>query len=405
MTIFNPSAEAAVTPESSTPDSSRNRYQAQQLPALLSALQAKRVSGVLRLHATVNHRHRQTLLVLNQGHLIYGGFALPTTADIAALLKDQIGGEWLKMAISTSLEQGGSQITPHALLNRLVSMHLVSWENVAGLLLDQVAIAIEPFIAYPGHFSLKLEPQSVILSESSGLAGFSLEQVVRQLKQRQALWESLHLLLEGMETIPHLSSKAQQWLPRAESNPVEVAGIPLEKLLRWVDGQQSIVDFASTQGRDPLRVACELLPAFQAGWLVTDREATSAELQATILAVDDSELMRQLIQRVLGDRYRVLLAGTAIEALGILDKEPVEILLLDVTMPGIDGLELCRSIRGMSKFKNLPIVMVTAKDGFFDKVKGRMAGASEYLTKPFDSEQLQQLVGHYIQTHQDRSLP
>ena len=65
-------------------------------------------------------------------------------------------------------------------------------------------------------------------------------------------------------------------------------------------------------------------------------------------------------------------------------------------MPEIDGLELCRTVRSIPQFRDLPIIMVTARDGFFDKVKGKFAGSSDYLTKPFDAEQLRQIVAKYI---------
>jgi twitching motility two-component system response regulator PilG len=64
-------------------------------------------------------------------------------------------------------------------------------------------------------------------------------------------------------------------------------------------------------------------------------------------------------------------------------------------MPEIDGLELCRTIRNLPQFQQLPIIMVTAKDSFFDKVQGRLAGATEYLTKPFEASQLLQLVHRF----------
>jgi twitching motility two-component system response regulator PilG len=65
-------------------------------------------------------------------------------------------------------------------------------------------------------------------------------------------------------------------------------------------------------------------------------------------------------------------------------------------MPGVDGLELCRTVRSLPQFHELPIIMVTARDGVFDKVQGRLAGATEYLTKPFDSERLRQVVGNFL---------
>ncbi|MBO0348926.1 response regulator [Phormidium pseudopriestleyi FRX01] len=121
---------------------------------------------------------------------------------------------------------------------------------------------------------------------------------------------------------------------------------------------------------------------------------------ATILAVDDSIVMQDLVKRALAQDYRVLVADNAVDALSMIYHEQVSILLLDVSMPGIDGLELCRTVRNIPQFQELPIVMLTARDGLFDKVQGRLAGATEYLTKPFDAAQLRQVVGNFINSNQ-----
>ncbi len=120
---------------------------------------------------------------------------------------------------------------------------------------------------------------------------------------------------------------------------------------------------------------------------------------ATILAVDDSVVMQDLVKRALAQDYRVLVADNAVDALSMIYHEQVAILLLDVSMPGIDGLELCRTVRNIPQFQELPIVMLTARDGLFDKVQGRLAGATEYLTKPFDAAQLRQVVGNFINSN------
>lgn len=118
----------------------------------------------------------------------------------------------------------------------------------------------------------------------------------------------------------------------------------------------------------------------------------------TIMAVDDSVVMQNLVKRALEDNYRVLVADNAVDALSLIYHEPIAVLLLDVSMPGIDGLELCRTVRNLPHFQNLPIIMLTARDGLFDKVQGRLAGATEYLTKPFETEQLRQLVRKFAST-------
>lgn len=120
---------------------------------------------------------------------------------------------------------------------------------------------------------------------------------------------------------------------------------------------------------------------------------------ATILAVDDSVVMQDLVKRALAQDYRVLVADNAVDALSMIYHEQVSILLLDVSMPGIDGLELCRTVRNIPQFQELPIIMLTARDGLFDKVQGRLAGATEYLTKPFDAAQLRQVVGNFINSN------
>lgn len=112
-----------------------------------------------------------------------------------------------------------------------------------------------------------------------------------------------------------------------------------------------------------------------------------------------------MVKRALEDNYRVIVTDNAVDALTIIYHEPVSLLLLDVTMPGIDGLELCRTVRSLPQFQELPIVMLTARDGLFDKVQGRMAGATEYLTKPFDAEQLNQVVSQFISEETSESPP
>jgi len=124
--------------------------------------------------------------------------------------------------------------------------------------------------------------------------------------------------------------------------------------------------------------------------------SASVSTTQTILAVDDSTVMQELIKRALTSEYRVLVADNAVDALALIYHQPISVLLLDVSMPGVDGLELCRTLRSLPQFSELPIVMLTARDGAFDRVQGRLAGATEYLTKPFDAEQLRQVVKNFI---------
>ncbi|MFM6192719.1 MAG: PleD family two-component system response regulator [Planktothrix sp.] len=115
---------------------------------------------------------------------------------------------------------------------------------------------------------------------------------------------------------------------------------------------------------------------------------TSVKSRNTILAVDDSIPMQTLIKQLLEKHYQLILVNNTIEALIVLHEEAIDLMLLDVSLPGMDGLELCRILRGIPSFSQLPIIMLTARDQIQDQVTGRLSGATEYITKPFCGEQL-----------------
>lgn len=123
---------------------------------------------------------------------------------------------------------------------------------------------------------------------------------------------------------------------------------------------------------------------------------SSEPLKPTVLSVDDSLIMQQMIKRALGDHYTVLLADNAVDALSVIYHEHIAGLLLDISMPGIDGLELCRTVRSLPQFKTLPIIMITARSSEQDKHEGKQAGATAYLTKPFNPKELRALIEQLV---------
>ncbi|MEG3587183.1 MAG: response regulator transcription factor [Actinomycetota bacterium] len=105
-----------------------------------------------------------------------------------------------------------------------------------------------------------------------------------------------------------------------------------------------------------------------------------------ILVVEDDERIRTAVRLALEkEGWEVLEAASGEEALEIFQNQKCDIVLIDIMLPGIDGFEVCRSIRKMS---DLPIVMVTARDDTHDVVAGLEAGADDYLTKPFAPKEL-----------------
>src|SRR6476469_5817574 len=108
-------------------------------------------------------------------------------------------------------------------------------------------------------------------------------------------------------------------------------------------------------------------------------------MTARVLVVDDILANVKLLEaRLQAEYFEVLTANSGQQALDILARESVDVVLLDVMMPGMDGFEVCRRIKGSPKTMHVPVVMVTALDQASDKVQGLEAGADDFITKPVD---------------------
>ncbi|OLP58460.1 PleD family two-component system response regulator [Xaviernesmea oryzae] len=112
-------------------------------------------------------------------------------------------------------------------------------------------------------------------------------------------------------------------------------------------------------------------------------------MTARILVVDDVPANVKLLEaRLMAEYFEVLTAADGYEALAICDKVSVDIVLLDVMMPGIDGFEVCERLKANSRTAHIPVVMITALDQPSDRVRGLQAGADDFLTKPVNDLQL-----------------
>ena len=108
--------------------------------------------------------------------------------------------------------------------------------------------------------------------------------------------------------------------------------------------------------------------------------------QINILVVDDEKEIADLVEIYLvSDGYKVFKADSAIAGLEILEKEDIHMVLLDIMMPGMDGLEMCKKIR---ENNNIPIIMLSARSTDLDKILGLGTGADDYVVKPFNPLEL-----------------
>jgi two-component system, chemotaxis family, chemotaxis protein CheY len=118
-----------------------------------------------------------------------------------------------------------------------------------------------------------------------------------------------------------------------------------------------------------------------------------------ILVVEDSPSMRNLVREVLDrDGYEVTESRNGREALDVLDRVAPDLVITDVNMPELDGLALLRRIRGLPSFRFTPVLILTSESAVDMRESGRAAGATGWLVKPFDPDQLRLVVAQVLGT-------
>jgi twitching motility two-component system response regulator PilG len=123
-------------------------------------------------------------------------------------------------------------------------------------------------------------------------------------------------------------------------------------------------------------------------------QADSAGLK--VLVIDDSNTIRRSAEIFLKQGgYEVLLAEDGFDALSKVNDHDPDLIFCDILMPRLDGYQTCALIKKSVRFNSTPVVMLSSKDGLFDRARGRMVGSDEYLTKPFTKDSLLKTVGLY----------
>ncbi|WP_250123043.1 response regulator [Chroococcidiopsis sp. CCMEE 29] len=233
------------------------------------------------------------------------------------------------------------------------------------------------------------------------LTTFEISSLVRKIMKQVQEWKQLH---------PHIQSPSQclaiadfiqlrQALPEATANNLE----------HWADGKTSLRQLARYLNRDILTVAKAIYPFVKHGWIQLHYPAMSATTKPKglqlapeakipyIVCIDDGSVICKAVESTLKlHGYEAIGCNNPLEALSLVFQFKPDLILCDIVMPELDGYELCAMLRRSSIFRQTPIIMLTAKDLFIDRVKARMVGATDYLTKPFADSELLMLIEKHL---------
>ena len=115
-----------------------------------------------------------------------------------------------------------------------------------------------------------------------------------------------------------------------------------------------------------------------------------------VMVIDDSKTIRRTAETLLKkEGFEVVTATDGFEALSLIADHQPDLILLDIMMPRLDGYQTCALIKHHRVFRHTPVIMLSSKDGLFDRARGRVVGSNNYITKPFTREEILSVIEQY----------
>ncbi len=225
------------------------------------------------------------------------------------------------------------------------------------------------------------------------LASFAISPLMAQMAKQIQQWKYFH---------PHIQSPDQTIVVGDTDQLMTLLPEKLSRpLLFWANHQTSLRQLARYLHRNLPTVARSLYPYIEKGilHLVMPPSVPPDELNTPshIVCIDDDKTVGHQVELFLSHYgYQVTIISDPLVAIAELFKIQPDLILCDITMPALDGYEMCGMLRQSRLFRHTPIVMLTGKEAFLDRVMARMVGATDYLTKPFGEQELSVLLETYL---------
>lgn len=247
---------------------------------------------------------------------------------------------------------------------------------------------------------LSLRQGSFIFQQDVALApqltSWEITPLVAKITHQLQEWKQLYPYIQSPEQLPILSPTvhSRSSLPKTTVN----------KLKQWADGQKSLRQLSRYLDRDILTVAKTIYPYIQQGWLkLTYPQNTSTEIPVVnqqkmkILCVCPSQSIGETVESILRSQgYEIMALSNPLEAISLIFQLQPHLIFCDLAMPELSGYEMCAMLRQSQAFRYIPMIVLTSKDKFIDRVKVKMFGATDLLTKPFQDEELLMLIQKYL---------
>jgi two-component system, chemotaxis family, response regulator PixG len=292
-------------------------------------------------------------------------------------------------------------------LGILLQRNLATTENIGNLIANKIIEVFFDLFQHEKSTPLELEEEALSLSSLIGeVSGYSLitleiDSAFKQMQQHWSIW-----IKNGFNTVypdhaPRI--KSQEQLKQA------VPEVVYQNFIKLLDGRRSLRDLAVGMNKDLLLLTKSIYPYVHKGLLelveVADLNSIPASTANTgnksvnlqdkpiIACIDDSPQICQIMNQIITQaNYRFLGIQQPIQAVPKLIGVNPKMIFLDIGMPILNGYEVCTQIRRVSKLQEVPIIMLTGNDGVFDRVKAKVCGASDFLSKPIEIDKILQTI-------------
>jgi twitching motility two-component system response regulator PilG len=250
-----------------------------------------------------------------------------------------------------------------------------------------------------GYFVFEVSP-----ALAPQLTTLEIAPLVTKIMKQVQEWKQFHPHIQSPNQCPIVTNEVQLRAALPEN--------AFRTLRQWADGKTSVRQLSRYLNRDILTVAKAIYPYVRKGWVHMVRVNTTTPETPTIrrewetkidqrvprvICIDDDLAIGKTVEYILQAKgYEVTAIRDPLQALTRVFQIKPDLILCDLAMPDLDGYEICGMLRQSTAFRQTPIIMLTGKDGFIDRVRARMVGSTDYLTKPFGASELLMLLEKYI---------
>ena len=246
---------------------------------------------------------------------------------------------------------------------------------------------------HQGSFIFEIGP-----SLAPQLTQLKIGTLVTKITKQVQQWKQLHPQIQSPAQCPIITHPQELRATLPENT--------YQGLYLFCDGITSLRQIARYLNRDLVTVAKAIYPYIQKGWIQLSQpvnpEKYSSRLTPQrrvprIVCLDDDLAIGKSVEAILSqENYESTIITDPVAALSMLFKIKPNLLLCDLAMPELDGYEICAMLRRSSAFRQTPIIILTGQEGYIDRVKARIIGANDYLTKPFGKNELLTLIEKHL---------